>query len=259
MTHAPTAQLADRLIHFAQSNETLAVLTGAGVSAASGIPTFRGEGGYWHKDSAVYKAEDIATPETFAKDPELVWAWYLYRRSICHRAEPNAGHQALVELEQLLGDRFTLVTQNVDGLHRRAGNERLYEVHGNIDYCRQDGQVLPMPDLPLKAKDTDLTDTERQALKGKRPHILWFGEQYDEDLYQAGTAFETFQHADLVLVAGTSGAISMIQFVIAKTRGTVIEINTEASLIAELADYRLSGSSTQWLPWLVEQVSLGMM
>src|SRR5208283_4587469 len=106
---------------------SVAVLTGAGISAESGIPAFRGPGGIWK----TYRAEDLATPEGFARDPKLVWEWYDWRRSVIAEAVPNAGHQALAELERRMA-RFTLITQNVDGLHDRAGSVSVLKVHGDI-------------------------------------------------------------------------------------------------------------------------------
>lgn len=113
-------------------------LTGAGVSGASGIPTFRGHEGYWTVGSEHYTPQEMATYDMFQRHPEVVWGWYLYRRGICLAAEPNAAHTALVELEQALADRFVLLTQNVDGLHLQAGNsvERTLQVHGNLHCMR---------------------------------------------------------------------------------------------------------------------------
>ncbi|MBN8616470.1 MAG: RNA polymerase subunit sigma [Deltaproteobacteria bacterium] len=134
-------------------------LTGAGISAESGIPTFRGPEGYWKVGSKNYRAEELATYEAFQAMPDEVWAWYLFRRGVCRAAAPNPAHLALVEAERLLGDRFLLLTQNVDGLHLRAGNTlaRTYQVHGNIDYCRctpparEDGGPSPPSHPPLGA------------------------------------------------------------------------------------------------------------
>ena len=114
------------------------VLTGAGISAESGIPTFRGPEGYWTVGSAEYHPQEMATVRMFEQAPDDVWAWYLYRLGVCRRAQPNAGHLALVEMEALLGDRFTLITQNVDGLHLQAGNspQRTFQIHGNISFMR---------------------------------------------------------------------------------------------------------------------------
>ena len=107
--------------------QSVAVLTGAGVSAESGVPTFRGNNGLWKQ----YRAEDLATPDAFARDPKLVWEWYDWRRGLIAQAQPNAGHQALVELEKRVPS-FTLITQNVDGLHELAGSSNVLEVHGSI-------------------------------------------------------------------------------------------------------------------------------
>ena len=116
----------------------LVFLTGAGISAESGIPTFRGKEGYWTIGSKVYQPQEMATWSNFSQMPAEVWRWYLYRRAICHQAKPNPAHLALADLEARLQSDFTLVTQNVDGLHLRAGNsfDRTYQIHGNIDYMR---------------------------------------------------------------------------------------------------------------------------
>ena len=150
----------------------LVVLTGAGISAESGIPTFRGPEGYWTVGSREYRPEEMATFAMFSRFPEDVWQWYLYRLGVCRRAEPNAGHRAVKTMEDLLGDRFLLITQNVDGLHLRAGNslERTYQIHGNIDYMRCaagcSGDLFPVPDsIEPKTKDEPLTDAERESLK----------------------------------------------------------------------------------------------
>ncbi len=127
----------DRLSSILDSGN-LVVLSGAGISAESGIPTFRGKDGYWVVGYREYQPQEMATRAMFGRDPEAVWAWYLYRRGLCRGAAPNRGHRALVDLERLLGDRFRLVTQNVDGLHIRAGNSpaRTYQIHGSIDHAR---------------------------------------------------------------------------------------------------------------------------
>ena len=129
------------------------VLTGAGISAESGIPTFRGPEGYWRVGSRNYRPMELATREAFERMPEEVWRWYLYRRAVCRAAAPNPAHRALVDAERRLGDRFLLVTQNVDGLHRRAGSDpaRTFEIHGNIDLwrcaddCADGARPAPIP------------------------------------------------------------------------------------------------------------------
>ncbi|MEZ0230083.1 MAG: NAD-dependent deacetylase [Planctomycetota bacterium] len=163
----------------------------------SGIPTFRGPGGYWTVGSVNYRSEDLATRAAFERMPEDIWAWYIHRRSVCRAAAPNAAHRSLVALEELLHDRFVLVTQNVDGLHLLAGNTltRTLEIHGNTDYIRcSRACVWKMPDavmlfpegLPATwEKGRPLGEEEKALLKcprcGKwaRPHVLWFDEVYD--------------------------------------------------------------------------------
>jgi NAD-dependent deacetylase len=136
--HELSLQIEDFFKEFCPQIERLVFLTGAGISAESGIPTFRGEEGYWTIGSKVYQPQEMATWSNFSQMPLEVWRWYLYRRAICHHAEPNPAHLALADLEKNFGDGFTLVTQNVDGLHLRAGNSfaRTYQIHGNIDYMR---------------------------------------------------------------------------------------------------------------------------
>src|SRR5512133_1671038 len=143
------------------------VLTGAGISAESGIPTFRGAEGYWVVGSQNYMPQEMATHEMFERSPEEVWRWYLYRFGLCRHAQPNAGHAALVALERALGDRFTLVTQNIDGLHRRAGSDRVFCIHGDAAYVRCAAECgLGRIDLPpiVPRGSEPLTDAERAAL-----------------------------------------------------------------------------------------------
>ena len=117
-----TPFLKEVLADFFHSDKKITILTGAGISAESGIPTFRGTEGYWRIGSTNYKPQTIGTYEMFRKQPEEVWKWFLFRKTVCQKAQPNSGHEAVVELEKVFQDRFTLITQNVDGLHLRAGN-----------------------------------------------------------------------------------------------------------------------------------------
>ena len=127
--HTLPRELLDQLYALRDGDGSLVVLSGAGISAESGIPTFRGKEGYWTVGSTEYHPQEMATFAMFTREPEAIWGWYLYRRTVCHEAGPNAGHQAVVRMEQALGDRFLLITQNVDGLHLRAGNslERTFQ------------------------------------------------------------------------------------------------------------------------------------
>lgn len=252
-------------------------LTGAGISAESGIPTFRGEEGYWKVGSRNYQPMEMATQASFARMPDEVWRWYLYRRSVCRAADPNLGHQALVDAEAALGDRFALVTQNVDGLHLRAGNSlaRTRQIHGNIDYmrCLADGRehLHPIPDeMPAHGKDDPFSDEERAHLtctdgRLARPHVLWFDECYDERLFSADTAMQDAMDADILVVVGTAGTTNLPMQIgaAALRRGIpIVDINIadnpfrEAALSAQ-PGWGLDGSASQWLPPLVERLCSG--
>jgi NAD-dependent deacetylase len=226
------------------------VLTGAGISAESGIPTFRGEEGYWVVGSRNYMPQEMATHEMFEEAPDEVWRWYLHRFGICRDAQPNAGHAALVDLERALGDRFTLVTQNIDGLHRRAGSQRVFCIHGDAAWTRCSRECarvrvdLP-PEVPLPRGAEPLTDAERAALRCPRcgawlrPHVLLFDEFYDEENYRMDSALRAAGRADLLLVVGTSGATNLPMQIgeLAWRRGTaIIDVNLEPNPFSEMAE-----------------------
>jgi NAD-dependent deacetylase len=233
----------------AEANGKIVFLTGAGISAESGIPTFRGPEGFWTVGSRTYHPEELATWATFSRQPDLVWPWYLWRRKTCREAEPNGAHQALAAIETHLGDRFTLVTQNVDGLHLRAGStaERTYEIHGNIDYFRCINGCGPrrqIPNLPhVDAKAAFHTDWAEPLSCSRcrtwmRPHVLWFDESYNENHYRFDSTMEAVAQADAVIVVGTTGTTSlpahMLQ--IAKMRDIPLyDINPEDNPFARAA------------------------
>lgn len=265
-------KLSDRLKEWFKGNGNLVVLTGAGISAESGIPTFRGKEGYWTVGSKEYHPQEMATHAMFSSHPETVWTWYLYRRSICNRANPNAGHHALVELEKKLGRRFQLITQNVDGLHLRAGNtpENIFQIHGNINYarcsneCRQQTWLLP-DSLPLeRSKETPLSAEDVSLLRcpycgaWARPHILWFDEFYNEEYYHFESSIEMAIDADVLLVVGTSGATNLpmqIGYRAAQNNALIIDVNIESNPFARLAEesggYFLQGPGATVLPGIV--------
>ncbi len=212
--------------------ERLLVLTGAGASAESGIPTFRGEGGLWRN----HRAEELATPGAFSRDPELVWEWYQWRRSICNGAEPNAAHRVIAALEERVPG-FLLATQNVDGLHQRAGSTRIIALHGNIDdaRCTACSTIFPLeaepPLLPPCPACGSLS----------RPHILWFGEQYWPGTLEAAWAFA--EQADAVLVVGTSGAVGPPAYLALEAirRGAFsVEVNPNRSSLSDAVDVHLA-------------------
>jgi len=227
------------------------VLTGAGVSAESGIPTFRGPEGYWTVGSEVYHPQQMATQSAFSRMPDEVWAWYLWRRGVCLDAGPNPAHEAIARLETELGERFVLLTQNVDGLHIRAGNSlgRTYQIHGNIDFMRCASQccndLFPIP-ARFDGFDAEqaLTDDDRAALVcppcggPTRPHVLWFDECYDEPLFRFESSLRRAAEADLVVSVGTSGATNLpnqVMRLAATTGAAIIDVNSSDNPFAALA------------------------
>ena len=219
----------------------VAVLTGAGISAESGIPTFRGAGGLWRN----FRPEQLATPEAFAHDPRTVWEWYLWRRGLIDAAQPNAGHRALAALEQQR-PRVTLITQNVDGLHDRAGSRRILKVHGDIwqsrctacSYQRKD-RALEYPMLPPPCPECG---------EPLRPGVVWFGEPLPRIVW--AEAERAVSQADVLLVVGTSAQVYPAAGLIGMAR-FVIEVNPEVTPFSQDAAIRLQGPSGQILPALL--------
>jgi NAD-dependent deacetylase len=225
--------------------EAITVLTGAGISADSGVPTFRGADGLWKN----FRAEDLATPEAFERDPRLVWEWYNWRRELIATKRPNAAHEALVEMERR-STQFWLITQNVDGLHRDAGSRKLSEIHGNIwtVRCTGCGMVENNRDVPITILPSCL-----HCKSLLRPHIVWFGESLaQEDLRQSYAALES---TDLCLIIGTSGLVYPAAgfAAIAKEAGAfVAEINLDPTPQSALVDISLQGRAKDIVPLLLE-------
>jgi NAD-dependent deacetylase len=232
---------------------SVAVLTGAGVSAESGVPTFRASDGLWEG----HRIEDVATPGGFERDPELVWKFYNARRANVKTVQPNAGHSALAAMERHWGENFSIATQNVDGLHQAAGSKQVYEVHGSLRRTRctacgtiEDRGLEPLSDRPLCG-----------TCGGQlRPDIVWFHEPLPDDVWRQ--AMQAAGNCDVFLVVGTSAVVypaaSLIP-VAKKTKSpgaTVIEFNLTRTDASKLADVGFYGPSGEMLPRLCERLGI---
>lgn len=239
----------DLTVALARSRAVVA-LTGAGVSAESGIPTFRDAGdSFWGR----YDPMDLATPEGFARDPALVSRWYDERRLDCSRCSPNPGHYALARLEGLVrdgGGEFTLITQNVDGLHRKAGSDNVIEVHGTIWKwrCAGCGKRVTKGPEPFE---------EYPARCGcgrmMRPDVVWFGEQLPPEALEA--CERALRGCDFFISVGTSAVVYPVAGFISAARAAgarTVEINPEPTPVSSLVDWSLRGRSGEILPRLVE-------
>ncbi|MEZ6234427.1 MAG: NAD-dependent deacylase [Phycisphaerales bacterium] len=246
---APDAAAVEQVRRLLASARSIAVITGAGVSAESNIPTYRDKmEGLW----ASFDPQTLATPEAFARDPETVTRWYDFRRAKCLEAQPNAGHLALARLESAVlarGGRFTLLTQNVDRLHHRAASRNVVELHGNIitwrctrTGARFDDLPVPFPQFPMPSPAGGLL----------RPDVVWFGESLPEAAILA--AFEAAESADVFLTVGTSAVVypaaGFLQ-VAQRAGATTIEINRDPTPHSGLVDHALQGRAARILPMLV--------
>lgn len=223
--------------------DRLFVLTGAGISAESGLATFRGSGGLWNG----YRVEQVATPEAWDDDPALVWNFYSKRREDALKAEPNAAHRALATIEQAMGDRFYLCTQNVDDLHERGGSRRVHHMHGSLFASRCVRCEQPFADTASYLAELPRCADCRDAV---RPHIVWFGEvPLDMEGIQA-----QLQRSTVLLVVGTSGSVYPAAGLVHIARRLGIHtmyVGPEPPLNAEAFDEVLLGTATEILPGLL--------
>lgn len=215
------------------------VMTGAGVSADSGIPTFRGAGGLWRD----FRPEDLATPEAFRRDPALVWEWYEWRRALIRDARPNAAHDAIARLADAV-----VVTQNVDGLHVRAGSRDVVELHGNLFRvrCVREGTT--------SVREEAIAEIPPRCTCGAllRPDVVWFGEALPEDA--VARAVGAIRSADLLLVIGTSGVVYPAAGFVGLHEGLSIEINPEASGVSSACTLTVGERAAVGTPPLVDAI-----
>lgn len=240
-------QISEKLADLLKSASSVIALTGAGISAESGVPTFRGSKGLWRR----YKPEQLATPEAFQKDPKLIWEWYDWRRSLIYNIKPNRAHKALVEFEEYFPE-FALITQNIDGLHYRAGSSKILELHGNIwrmrnvktnetriNFCEH------LDSLPPTAEDGTLL----------RPDVVWFGESLDPEILEQ--AVESSRNADLFFVVGTSGVVhpaASLPMIARDSGAYLVEANPQETPLTAVVDESLRGTATEIMDLLAEEI-----
>lgn len=221
--------------------------TGAGISAESGISTFRGKDGIWNK----MKPEELASFDAFMRNPDLVWEWYQHRRDVIHKAQPNPGHLAIAEFEKFF--EVSVVTQNIDNLHRRAGTGKVFELHGNIErnFCVSCHTFH------------NLADIENKNIVPKcggcgglvRPDVVWFGEMLPQDEFTGGE--RAAEWSDICFVVGTSALVYPAAYIpiSAKKAGSyIVEVNLEPTEMTRFADYSLYGEAGKILPMILDEV-----
>ena len=226
------------------NSEYLIALTGAGISKESNIPTFRGEDGLWR----TYDVMELATPSAFVRNPTLVWEWYEWRQGLISKCDPNPAHNTLVRWEER-GLLKTLITQNVDGLHRRAGSTKVLEVHGDLwalkcSFCDYQGRLNKpasgIPACPLCGKHL-------------RPDVVWFGESLDRAIMSQ--VYTELEKADACIVIGTSALVqpsASFPLIVKQRGGPIIEVNIEKTMLTSAVDFHLSGKAGEILPALDE-------
>ncbi|HYC42519.1 MAG TPA: NAD-dependent deacylase [Noviherbaspirillum sp.] len=234
------------LLDILRNARHIATFTGAGVSAESGIPTFRdAQTGLWAK----YRAEDLATPEAFRRDPVTVWDWYAWRRDLMRAVGPNPGHLAIAAMERLV-QRVTVITQNVDGLHMQAGSSEVIELHGNIwhNLCADCSASVPESELTA-----DIPPVCPHCQGKVRPGVVWFGEALPAQAWTR--AAEVLETADVFFCIGTSSLVEPAASLPRDARAcgrTVIQINPEVTSHDEIAQYVLRGKAGEVMPALVK-------
>ncbi len=241
-------RISDRLKKSLSGARRVAVFTGAGISAESGMPTFRGNDGIWKK----FKPEELATFAGFRKNPELVWEWYRLRKQVMTAIRPNAGHEAIVALERFY--RVSVITQNVDNLHQRAGSSVVHELHGNIErnFCSGCGKFYADAALRLETVPVPICPGCSGAI---RPDVVWFGELLPAAEWDASV--DAARWADIFFCVGTSGVVypaASLPSVARQAGAMVVEINVEPTDLTPSMDESLFGPAGEVLPGIVKEV-----
>jgi len=236
------------LIEVLQKASRVAILTGAGISAESGIPTFRGEEGLWKK----YRPEELATPTAFSQDPKLVWEWYDWRRGIIGQKEPNPGHKVIARWEETF-PTVSLITQNIDGLHQKAGSKNIWELHGNIWKlrCTEEGTITENYNTPLK----EIPPLCPNCGALLRPHVVWFGESLSPTILQK--SIQLSSECDVMFVIGTSAVVqpaASLPFEASEAGAKIVEINLDPTPLSLYADFSIRGKSGEILPLIDEEL-----
>jgi len=238
--------ISKNIINKISSAKSVVFFTGAGISAESGIPIFRGKDGIWNK----LKPEELANFDAFLNNPDLVWEWYNHRKQIIHESVPNKGHIAIAEFEKVLPE-VTVITQNIDNLHRRAGSKNIYELHGNIErnYCIKCHSYYN--------DEIEFIDSVPRCKCGGliRPDIVWFGEYLPQDQFTASE--EAAKNCDVFFIIGTSAVVFPAASLIyeAKEKGAyLIEINIESTTASRIMNESLIGKAGKILPKILEEV-----
>jgi NAD-dependent deacetylase len=238
----------DRLLERLSSATFVAALTGAGISAESGVPTFRGKEGLWKK----FKPEELASFDAFIRNPDLIWEWYSYRKKLIAEVEPNAGHCALADMEKLF-QGLAVITQNIDNLHQRAGSTRVYELHGNIErnYCIKCGRRYRAEELASATSAPHCIDCNGLI----RPDVVWFGELLPAD--QWASADRAAHSADVFFSIGTSAIVypaASLPLTAREAGAYIVEINSETTPLSDIADETIIGKAGEILPGLVDAI-----
>ncbi len=240
----------EELANILRGKPRIAVLTGAGISAESGIPTFRDQDGLWRQ----FRAEELATPEAFLRNPRLVWEWYDWRRGIIAAREPHAGHFVLARWERIFPN-FILITQNVDGLHRKAGSKKILELHGNIWQvrCAKEGTITENHVTPLK----EMPPVCPSCGALLRPNVVWFGEMLPQETIEK--AFASAALCEVMFVIGTSAFVqpaASLPLTAGERGARIVEINPNPTPLSHSAEYCFEAKAGEILPLLDARLNI---